>query len=166
VKCQQLQTRTALAPSASSPIPARAAFQRRELTQELAEGIDPSVSEPLTLRAAQLTSERNRKTSARTLRRTIAEAHRPPMGRSAIPIIRRRAVIDAESTINATIERLSSSAPVRAQGMAMLERILTNADNSPLYNAGSPDALAHEILVATDAMESGLSDSHEFPVGV
>jgi hypothetical protein len=144
----------------------RTALQRRELTRELAEGIDPSASEPLALRAAQLTSERNRKALADTLRRTIAEARRPRRGRSAVVIIRRRAVVDATDAIEATIDRLSSPAPVRANGMAMLERILTNADNSPLYNSSSPGALAHEINVATAAMEPGSSDSHEFLVGV
>jgi hypothetical protein len=144
----------------------RCALQRQELTRELAEGIDPGASEQHALRAAQLTSERNRTTFAQTLRRAVAEAHRPPIGRSPAVIIRRRAVVDAEDTIRTTIERLSSGAPVRAQGMAMLERILTNADNSPLYNSSAPGALAHEITVATDAMEPSLSGSHEFLVGV
>ncbi len=144
----------------------RTALQRRELTRELAEGIDPRASEQHALRAAQLTSERNRKTFARTLRRAVAEAHRPRIGRGPVVIIRRRAVVDSEDAIKTTIERLSSSAPVRAQGMAMLERILTNADNSPLYSPSSPGALAHQVTVATAAMEPGLSDSHEFLVGV
>ncbi len=144
----------------------RTALRRRELTRELAEGIDPGASEQHALRAAQLTSESNRKTFAKTLRRTVAEAYRPRIGRAAVVIIRRRAVIDAEDAIRTTIERLSSGAPVRAQGMAILERILTNADNSPLYNSSSPGALAHEITLATDAMEPSLSDSHEFLVGV
>jgi hypothetical protein len=152
--------------SSSLRVHVRAALRRRELTRELAEGIDPGANEQLALRAAQLTSERNRKTFAQTLRRTIAEAHRLRIGRGPVVIIRRRAVIDAEDAIRTTIERLSSSAPVRAQGMAILERILTNEGNSPLYNPSSPGALAHEITVASAAMEPGRSDSHEFPVGV
>ena len=96
----------------------------------------------------------------------IAEAHRPRIGRGPVVIIRRRAVVDAEDAIRTMIERLSSSAPVQAQGMAMLERILTNEGNSPLYTPSSPGALAHEITVATDAMQPSLSDSHEFLVGV
>ncbi len=144
----------------------RTALQRRELTRELAEGIDPGASEQHALRAAQLTSESNRKTFAKTLRRTVAEARRPRIGRGPVVIIRRRAVVDAEDAIRTMIERLSSSAPVQAQGMAMLERILTNEGNSPLYTPSSPGALAHEITVATDAMEPSLSDSHEFLVGV
>lgn len=43
-------------------------------------------------------------------------------------------MIDAEALINALSQRLLSPAPVRAEGMATLERILSNADQSPLYN--------------------------------
>jgi hypothetical protein len=42
-------------------------------------------------------------------------------------------VIDAEALINALSERFLSPVPVRAEGMATLERILSNADQSPLY---------------------------------
>ena len=97
------------------------------------------------------------------MRRTIDEAHRPPLARSRAVIIRRGAVLEAEDAITTMIARLSSAKPVRAQGMAMAERILTNADGSPLYNPAEPGALQREITVATVAMErADRSQSHEF----
>ena len=61
------------------------------------------------------------------------------------------------------IARLTSGQPVRAQGMAMAERILTNADASPLYNPAEPGALERQITVATVAMDRpDRSQSHEF----
>jgi hypothetical protein len=130
----------------------RTALQREALTLALAEGADPGTRPELALRAAQLTSDRTRKALARTMRRTIAEAHKPPMTRSRIVIVRRGAVLDAEDAINAMIARLGLR-PVRAQGMAIAERIVTNADQSPLYNPSEPGALRRVIGVATAAME-------------
>jgi hypothetical protein len=140
-----------------------AMLRRGELTRALAEGADPTASDELALRAGQLTSTRNRRTLARAMRRTIDEAHRPPLARARAVIIRRGAVLEAEDAIKTMIARLSSGQPVRAQGMAMAERILTNADASPLYNPAEPAALQREITAATAAMErADRSQSHEF----
>ena len=141
----------------------RATFRRSELTRVLAEGADPAASPELALRAGQLTSARNRRMLARALRRTIDEAHRPPLARSRAVIIRRGAVLEAEDAIRTMIARLASPHPVQAQGMAMAERIITNADGSPLYNPAERGALQREITVATAAMEpANRSQSHEF----
>ena len=152
--------------SRSVPLRIRTAAQRSELTRALAQGADPTARPELALRAAQLTSQRNRKILARTLRRTVAEARRPAMTRSRVVIIRRGAVLDAEDAITAMLERLSSSEPVGAKGMAMVERIITNADQSPLYNPSATGALRRLIGVATAAMEPGPAQSHEFPIAV
>jgi hypothetical protein len=144
-----------------------ATLHRGELTRALAEGADPTTSDELALRAEQLTSARSRRSLARALRRTLDEAHRPPLARSRVVIIRRGAVLGAEAAIRSMIDRLGSAEPLRAQGMAMAERILTNADGSPLYNPAGPGALEREISVAAEAMSpADRSQSHEFPVGV
>ena len=142
----------------------RVAVHRPELTRALAEGADPGFSQELALRASRLIGERNRSSVARTLRRTIDEAHRPPLGRHKV-LIRRGDVLDAEDAIRALIDRLGSPKPVRVEGMAMIEVILTNADNSPLYNSSPRGRLRDEIAAVTEAMGSGISQSHEFPVG-
>lgn len=142
----------------------RTARRRAELTRELAGGTNPSTSPELALRAAQLTSDLNRRTTARNLRCTISEAHKPPMTRSRMVIVQRAAVIDAESAINAMIERVRSPKPVQAQGMALAERILTNADGSPLYNASEPGTLRREMRGAAAALETHDAQSHQLPI--
>lgn len=141
----------------------RATLRRSELTRALAEGADPTASDELALRAEQLTSTRGRQSLARAMRRTVDEAHRPPLARSRAVIIRRGAVLEAEDAIRTMIARLTGAQPVRAEGMAIAERILTNADGSPLYNPAEPGALAREVSLATAAMEQAdRSQSHEF----
>jgi hypothetical protein len=131
----------------------RVALNRHRLTRALAEGADPTARPELAVRAAQLTSERNRRDVVRTLRRVIAEAHEPPMDPFRVAFIRRPAVLEAQDAIGAMIERLNSSGPVCAEGMAMAERIITNANCSPLYNASEPKTLRRQILVATAALD-------------
>jgi len=144
----------------------RAAIHRTKLTRALAEGVDPSTDDELALRARQLTSERSRKAFVRSLRRTIAEAHLPARTRARVSIIDGGAVRDVEAAIAEMIERLLSPLPVRAEGMAMLERILTNADGSPLYNRSGPGALRQMIRDAAAALDSWRSGLHEFPLAV
>jgi hypothetical protein len=140
----------------------RAAVHRAELTRALAEGADPRATSDLSLRAQQLTSERSRRTFARSLRRAIAEARQPARTRAVVPIIDRRAVLDAEADIKDTIQRLLASQPVGAKGMAMIERILTNADRSPLYNRSEPGTLGQTIRLATAELAAQPAQSHEF----
>ena len=144
----------------------RTAVHRGELTRALAEGTDPITSSELALRAQQLTSARNRRALARSLQRTIAEAHKPALSRARVVIIDRRAVLDAEGAITDMIERLGCPRPVRAEGMALLERILTNADQSPLYNSSRPSTLRRVIRVATAALDPHPAQSHEFDLRV
>ena len=81
-------------------------------------------------------------------------------------IIRRGEVLNAESAIAAMIERLESSEPVRPEGMAIAERLLTNAERSPLYNPAEPGTLRQLVLAATAAMGPGPAQSHEFAITV
>jgi hypothetical protein len=64
------------------------------------------------------------------------------------------------------IERLESSEPVRPEGMAIAERLLTNAERSPLYNPAEPGTLRQRVLAATAAMGPGPAQSHEFAITV
>lgn len=143
-----------------------AALHRGELSCALAEGANPGASDERAVGAAQLTGERSRRSLAHAMRRTLADAHTPAMTRPRAVSIRRGAVLDAEDAINVMMERLGSPAPLQAEGMALAERILTNVDDSPLYNSSSPGSLRRQITVAKAAPEPGHSPSHEFPVGV
>jgi hypothetical protein len=146
----------------STTLRLRVAIHRSKLTHQLARGADTLATDELAHRARQLIRERNRKILARSLRRTIVEAHRPAMTRARVVIINRVAVLEAQEAIERTIERLVSPRPVRAQGMALLERILSNADRSPLYNSSETGALRRTIRAATDALDGESGESHEF----
>jgi hypothetical protein len=132
----------------------RVAASRDRLTRELAEGADPGSSPERALRAAQLTSHRRCRQLVRTLRGILSEAHHPPLTRARMVIINRAAVLEAEDAINAMIARLSYAEPVRAEGMAIAERMLTDAEGSPLYNSAEPGTLRRAVLAATEALDS------------
>jgi hypothetical protein len=156
-------------PSASPAAPLRSRIytvaHRHALTLTLAEGADPASRPELALRARQLTDRRHRRTIARTLRRIVEEAHRPALARANVILIRRGPVLDAEDVLVALASRLDSPAEVRPQGMAQLERVLTNAAYSPLYNPSQPGTLRRQLAAVLSALEPGEPRSHEFPIG-
>jgi hypothetical protein len=137
-----------------APLPLRACvyMRRQGLTHALAQGAPPTSRPELALRATQLTSRRNRRGLARTLRRTITDANNPVPNPFHVAPIRRTAVLEAEEAIRAMIERLDDSMAVDAEGMAMAEQIITNANCSPLYTPCEPGALRRQIRVATEAL--------------
>jgi hypothetical protein len=142
------------------------ATKRGAFTRALAAGADPLASPELAPRAAQLISRRERATIARSLHRTVRDAYasRPTIGGPVL--IRRGAVRHAEDVITAVISRLEGPHPVSPQGMAQIERLLTNADNSPLYNDAAPGALRRTMSAVLCALEPdrGSSPDHEFPL--
>ena len=132
---------------------AKVALRRHALLSDLAAGAPAGLSPELALRASKLVNDRHRHQLANTLRRTIRDAHQPTMARANIAIIDRRAVIDAEAEIEALIERLESHRPVAARGMAIVELMITDAVESPLYAYAKPGTLRQQVLAATIALE-------------
>lgn len=122
----------------------KVAFTRQALARDLAAGAPTALSPELRLRAAQLVKGRHRRQAAGAWRRTIKDAHEPPMTRAYFSLIRQSTVVDAEDSINAPIGRLNSDRPVSAQRMAMLDLLLTNGTSSPLYTPADAGALRHE----------------------
>jgi hypothetical protein len=141
----------------------RVAVKRDALLRELAAGAPPGLSPELALRASRLVKDRHRHQLARSLCRAIREAHEPPMTRSSMTIVDRRAVIDAEVALDALITRISSDRPVAAQGMAMVEWLITDGVDSPLYNDARPGTLSRHVSAARIALEPE-PESGEFPV--
>jgi hypothetical protein len=141
-------------PAAPVQLRLKVAAHRATLTRELAEGADPVSTPELALRAAQLTDERRRRQIARSLRRTIADARQPAWTRALGSIVNRRAVLEAEEALRATITRLASPEPVAPEGMAMLERLLTDGIWSPVYNVAEPGTLRRHLLVAKAELDS------------
>jgi hypothetical protein len=135
---------------------------RGAFTRALAAGADPLTQPELAPRAAQLISRRERATIARSLGRTMQEAHSSSPTYAAPALIRRGAVRDAEDVIAAVISRLEGPHPVSPRGMAQIQRLLTNADPSPLYNDAAPGALRRAMSAVLCALEPdrGFSPDH------
>ncbi len=140
-------------PYSPLPLRTRVYVHRHDLTHALARGTAPEARPELALRAVQLTSRRNRRGLVRTLRRTVDDAHRPVINAFRVALIRRGAVLEAEPAIVEMIERLDGPADVAAEGMAMADEIIANANRSPLYNPSEPGTLRRQIKVATEALE-------------
>jgi hypothetical protein len=142
------------------------AAKRGAYTSALAAGADPLARPELAPRAAQLISRRERTTMARSLRRTLKDAHASRLTLGGPALIRRGAVRHAEDVITAVISRLEGPHPVSPRGMAQIRRLLTNADNSPLYNNAAPGALRQAMSAVLCALEPnrGSSPDHEFPL--
>ncbi|HTX07188.1 MAG TPA: hypothetical protein VME22_01180 [Solirubrobacteraceae bacterium] len=145
-------------PESSITLRIRVATHRGALTEQLAEGADPTSSPELTLRASQLTSDRRRRQLARSLRRTVNEVRNPAPTRALVSIVNRYAVFEANDAIQATIGRLASPDPVAVKGMAMLERILTDGVSSPLYGRFEPDAFRSQLLLAKSDLDLAQAD--------
>jgi hypothetical protein len=140
-------------PRRSLALRVKAALRRHALLSDLAAGAPAGLSPELALRASKLVTDRHRHQLANTLRRTIREAYQPATTRANISIIDRRAVIDAEVAIDALIARLTSERPVAARGMAIVELMISNAVESPLYGDAKPGTLRRQVAAATSALE-------------
>ncbi len=139
----------------SLTVRAQVAAQRWSLTRELSDGTDPASSPALTLRAEQLTADRERRAVARSLRHIVHEARHPAPRRHAFGLVRRAAVIDAEDAIDVLVKRLCSPEPIAAQGAALIERLLSDGGWSPLYSTAPGGALRRLVVLATAALEPG-----------
>ena len=133
------------------------------LLRELAAGASTGGSPELALRASKLVNELHRRHLAGALRRATREAHQPATTRANISIVNREAVIDAEAEVRALIDRLSGRRPVTAEGVAMVELLITDGVASPLYNDASPGTLRRQVSAATIALEIE-PDHDEFPL--
>ena|ERR1700761_2077561 len=134
----------------------RVALQRAALTQSLSEGADASSSPELALRAQQLVDARERRILARTLERTLDEAGEPRLSLYGPTPVRRREVLNAEKPLRILIERLRDDRPVAAEGMALIERLITDGCWSPLYNLTVPGSLRRLAVLATAALDPGI----------
>ncbi len=72
-------------------------------------------------------------------------------------------MIDAEVAIAALIDRLSSDQPVAPQGVAIVERLITDGTVSPVYNKAGAGTLRREVMMTTIALEPE-SERDEFPL--
>lgn len=126
----------------STSLRLKVAIGRDALDAALAQGADINARPELALRAAQLQHLRHRRTLARTLRRVVAEAcgPRPPVRATAV-IIARPQIRAQRDDLLALADRLESPQPTRAVGVAIVQRLITDAIRSPLYVESDPRTL-------------------------
>jgi hypothetical protein len=129
-----------------------AGWRAAELDRQLADGVSPSASALLAIRDRRLTSRRYRARVAGGLARAVRDAEATTRGFSAAIRPDRREVFAARTVLATLDRRLRAPDPVSAQGIAMLESLLTDG-GSPLYLPTEPGALGSRLRAAAAALE-------------
>jgi hypothetical protein len=117
---------------------------------ELARGVPPDASVPLSLRARTLTQPSTRDELARQLRWIVRRAREPARLGPRVPL-RRREVSAEEDGLKLLASRLQAPVPVGARGVAQV-RVLISDGGGPLYHRGSADQLGRAVREATAAL--------------
>ncbi len=129
-----------------------ASWRAAGLDRQLAEGTSPGASALLAIRGERLTSRRYRARVAAGLARAVRDAEATKHGFSAAVRADRREVIAARTVLATLDRRLRAAEPVSAQGVAVLESLLTDGA-SPLYLPTEPGALGSRLRAAAAALE-------------
>ncbi len=132
----------------------RVATHHDLLDSLLARGADPTNQPALAMRAAQLGSRRHRRTLARSLRRVVEEAgvSRPPARATAV-VTARAQILAAAGDLLVLADRLDSAQPAHTTGVAIAQRLLTDAVESPLYVQAGRGALGRLSRLAVETMD-------------
>lgn len=129
----------------------RAWRRRAALDRQLAAGVDPSTSDALECRAAQLTTTKHRAVLAMGFERVIEAAEEPPYALSSPDPLRRAEVLASRDVLLSLARELRSERSVRVGGAALAHRLLTDA-RGPLYAATSSDEVERVARAARDAL--------------
>jgi hypothetical protein len=129
-----------------------ASWRAAELDRQLAEGVSPTAGALLAIRGRRLTGRRHRARVAAGLGRAVRDAEATTRGFSAAIRADRREVIAARTVLATLDRRLRAPDPVSAQGIAMLESLLTDGAG-PLYRPTEPGALGSRLRAAAAALE-------------
>ena len=107
--------------------------RRRRLDDDLAGGVDPLLSDALSLRTGQLRSQKSRASMGRSLLAALDLAGRQPTAAPALaPLIRRREVLACTELIAALAARISDEPNPGVRGLAIASRLIHDR-RSPLY---------------------------------
>jgi hypothetical protein len=121
------------------------------LDRDLAAGASPDASVALALRAQTLVRPRYRRDLARSARRVLTAATRPPL-HSRLPVaVCRDRIKDSSEEFAELIRRLLAAGPVAAGGVAQASVLLADA-SGPLYRRGSAGDLRARVRDAADAL--------------
>jgi hypothetical protein len=129
-----------------------AAWRGAELDRQLAAGVEPQSSLLLALRARKLISDRSRRRVARGLVRAYRNAQQATPCFTAAVRPNARELLPAQGLLAAIDRRLRSPAPIRAEGIAIIEVLLTDGA-SPLYQDVESGTLMRQLQAATAALE-------------
>ena len=129
-----------------------AAWRSTTLDRKLAEGLDAQSSAVLALRARKLTGHRGRQRVADGLAGAICRAQDTTPGLTAAVRPDARELLDARTVLTALQRRLRGCDAVTAQGVALVQTLLTDAA-SPLYRPSGPGELASRLRAAAAALE-------------
>jgi hypothetical protein len=133
---------------------ARVRWSQWTLDASLVLGIDPASDPALALRAAQLRSPRNRRKLAACVERLAREPDVPAGGISAAVPIARAQVAEARDSLLYLADLLRHADEVRARGIAMVERLLSDA-SSVIYTRSARGALELQLQTALDCLVGG-----------
>lgn len=129
------------------------ATKRDSLDRVLAAGVDPSAAPELAFRAARLVRERDRRALASCFRLVLGQADGAPwLARSSPRVIQRCQILADRQSLVLLIERLESTRPAVAEGVAIAERLPTNL-HSALFAWAEPGTIRRLALNAVAAMD-------------
>jgi hypothetical protein len=131
--------------------------QALELDRQLADGVAPTSSPELILRAHQLASARSRRALAGGLTRVVDAAARPrePWTPTA-PIVTTR-VLEAAGPLVSLARDLKTISNPSVRAIAMVSCLMCDAPTSPLYNHGSP-VTVRDIVQQTRSALTAMDD--------
>jgi hypothetical protein len=124
-----------------------ACWRAGELDRLLAAGIDPQTTDVLALRAARITTRRNRARIADGLARALRSARDTTPGITAAMRPYGPELVEAGSVVAALDRCLRGPDSVNAQGVAILRTLLTEPA-SALYQPNERGALAKRLAAA------------------
>lgn len=131
---------------------AGALLLRVRLDRMLAEGVPPTLSPALRLRAQQITSLSHRRKLADSFEAILDACERPaPRRTSAVPTVRRE-VRASRAAILDLCHELRARPHVAPAGVALAQQLLTDG-TGPLYLESHNDALWHAVRRAAAALD-------------
>lgn len=128
-------------------------LRRGRIDRELAEARIGDRSEAHLLREAQLTSEVNRRETARSLREVVIAAENPRtelLGSTAL--LNREVVVPSRDGLMGLVARLEQSGPIGSCGIARA-RVLVSDGMGPLYNPASERSVGEAISWIADGLD-------------
>jgi hypothetical protein len=132
------------------------ALQRDAIDGALAQGADPGDAPEVSLRAARLVRDRDRRALASTLRLVVRQAEGDPwLSRVNWREIQRAAILADRQELVALIERLESPRPAVPEGVAIAERLMSDL-HSPLFAPAEPGTIRRLARRAVTTMDPPL----------